>query len=422
MCSTRRGFRLLALASHSALDHRLARGRSPFDDGIRRGVSMLSDQFAKSRATFCCPFMATIRIRSSAGTYEVHCARGVLARTGSLVGRLGDATGVFVLSSPRVWRFWGRDVSRVLGVGRKRTILFDDAEPAKRLATVEEIARNLACVGADRHCILIAVGGGVVGDVAGFAAATYLRGVRIVHVPTTLVAQVDSAVGGKTGVDLPEGKNLVGAFYPPKLVIADPELLRTLPHREYRSGLYEVAKYGIIADVKLFEFLEARIDALLRRDSRALDWTIPRCIAIKARVVNQDERESGPRKILNFGHTLGHALEAATNYGRFRHGEAIAWGMMAASLIGLAAGRTSESDATRIFRLIARVGPLPPLTGITAASLQRIVASDKKNRGGRLRWVLARAMGKAGWDVEIPWPVAARAFADLPRIAARAVS
>jgi 3-dehydroquinate synthase len=366
--------------------------------------------------------MATIRIRSSAGTYEVHIARGALARARSLVGRLGDATGVFVLSSPRVWRFLGRDVSRVLGVDPKRTVLFDDAESAKRLVTVEGIARKLTCAGADRHCILVAVGGGVVGDVAGFAAATYLRGVRIAHVPTTLVAQVDSAIGGKTGVDLPEGKNLVGAFYPPKLVMADPELLRTLPHREYRSGLYEVVKYGVVADAKLFEFLEGRMEALLRRDSQALDWTIPRCIAIKARVVNQDERESGPRKILNFGHTLGHALEAATRYNRFRHGEAIAWGMMAASLIGLAAGRTSESEATRIFRLIARVGPLPPLGGITAASLRGIVASDKKNRGGRVRWVLAGAIGKAEWDVEIPWPVAARAFADLPRIAARALS
>ena len=162
----------------------------------------------------------------------------------------------------------------------------------------------------------------MVGDVAGFAAATYLRGVRLVHVPTTLVAQVDSAIGGKTGVNLPEGKNLVGAFYPPKLVIADPGVLRTLPHREYRSGIYEVVKYGVIADEKLFEFLERRMDAVLRRDPAALAWIIPRCVAIKARVVGADERESGLRQILNFGHTLGHALEAATKYRRFLHGEA----------------------------------------------------------------------------------------------------
>ena len=179
---------------------------------------------------------------------------------------------------------------------------FSSTTARKRSASrrVEGIARTLSRAGADRHCVLVAVGGGVVGDVAGFAAATYLRGVRIVHVPTTLVAQVDSSIGGKTGVDLPEGKNLVGAFHPPKLVIADPDMLRTLPHREYRSGLYEVVKYGIIADPKLFRFLEAHMNAVLRRDPAALDWIIPRCIAIKARVVNKDEREAGLTQDIEF--------------------------------------------------------------------------------------------------------------------------
>ena len=325
-----------------------------------------------------------------------------------------------MLSSPRVWKFWGRRVARNLGVSANRVILFDDSESAKRLAAVETIARKLTRAGADRHCMLVAVGGGMVGDVAGFAAATYLRGVPIVHLPTTLVAQVDSAIGGKTGVDLPEGKNLVGAFYPPKLVIVDPELLRTLPQREFRSGLYEVVKYGIIADAKLFEFLEARMDAVLRRDAAALDWIIPRCIAIKARVVNKDERESGLRKILNFGHTLGHALEAATGYRRFLHGEAIGWGMMTAAMLGVATGCTGENDAARIIRLVNRLGPLPQLKGVTAARLRAIVATDKKNRGRRARWVLARAIGRAQWDIEIPWPVVAQAFAELPRMAGRA--
>jgi 3-dehydroquinate synthase len=338
----------------------------------------------------------------------------------SLIERLGDSTGTYLLTSPRVWRVWGRDAVPALGISRKHVILFDDAEAAKRLATVEAIARTLSHAGADRHSVLVAVGGGVVGDVAGFAAATYLRGVRIVHVPTTLVAQVDSSIGGKTGVDLPEGKNLVGAFHPPKLVVADPDMLRTLPHREYRSGLYEVVKYGIIADPKLFRFLETHMNAVLRRDPAALDWIIPRCIAIKARVVNKDEREHGLRKILNFGHTLGHALEAATAYKRFLHGEAIAWGMMAATLLGVATNRTREADATRIFRLIASVGPLPSLAGIRASQLRNIMAGDKKARGGRVLWVLARAIGRTEWDVEVPWAVVARAFAELPRIAAQA--
>lgn len=361
--------------------------------------------------------MTTIRIQSSTGRYEVHCARGILARACRLIDRLDDSTGTYVLSSPRVWKFWGSKLSRALGIDTRRVILFDDRESSKCLATVETIARKLTRAGADRHCTLVALGGGVVGDVAGFAAATYLRGVSIVHIPSTLVAQVDSAIGGKTGVDLPEGKNLVGAFYPPKLVIADPELLRTLPQREFRSGLYEVVKYGIIADATLFQFLERRMDDVLRRDPEALDWIIPRCIAIKARIVNADERESGLRKILNFGHTLGHALEAATGYKRFLHGEAVGWGMMAAALAGLAVGGTRESDAARILRLVARLGALPPLTGLKPASLRAIVASDKKNRAGRVRWVLARAIGTAEWDIEVSWPSVARVFAELPRIA-----
>jgi len=346
--------------------------------------------------------MPTIRIQSSAGKYDVRCARGALAQARALIARAGEATGVYVLSSPRVWKLWGRHVARALGVSANRVILFDDAESRKRLAAVEAIARALSCAGADRHCLLVAVGGGVVGDVAGFAAATYLRGVRIVHVPTTLVAQVDSAIGGKTGVDLPEGKNLVGAFYPPKLVIADPEFLRTLPHREYRSGLYEVVKYGIIADAKLFHFLEKRMDALLRRDPAALDWVIPRCIAIKARVVNADERESGLRKILNYGHTLGHAFEAATNYQRFLHGEAIGWGMIAAALLGVQMDRLPARDCFRILRLVWRIGPVPGLPNIPPVKLRALLLGDKKSRAGEVRWVLANRIGRAEWDVRIP--------------------
>jgi 3-dehydroquinate synthase len=308
-------------------------------------------------------------------------------------------------------------MARALGLSPKRTILFDDRESAKRLATVEGIARKLTRAGADRRSALVALGGGVVGDVAGFVAATYLRGVRVVHVPTTLVAQVDSSIGGKTGVDLPEGKNLIGAFYPPALVLADPETLATLPDREYRSGLYEVVKYGIIAGGGLFEFLERRMDALLRRDPGALDLAIARCISIKAGVVTRDERESSVRKILNFGHTLGHALEAATRYKRFRHGEAVAWGMMAATLVGVATGRTRKADAERIIQLVRRVGPLPALRGIRAGSLRGIVARDKKNRGGRVRWVLVRGIGHPEWDVEVAWPVVVRSFAGLERVA-----
>jgi 3-dehydroquinate synthase len=365
--------------------------------------------------------MPTIRVKSSAGPYDVVCAPDALSRAASLIGRLGDSTGTFILSSPRVWRHWGKALaSKIPGHVARRPILFDDRESLKRLATVEGIARQLVTAGADRHAVLVAVGGGVVGDVAGFAAATYLRGVRLVHIPTTVVAQVDSAIGGKTGVNLPEGKNLVGAFYPPKLVIADPAVLRTLPHREFRSGLYEVVKYGVIADAKLFEFLERRMDSVLRRDPAALAYIIPRSIAIKARVVGADEREGGLRQILNFGHTLGHALEAATGYRRFLHGEAIGWGMMYATLLAVAAGHLRDSDAARIIRLVASVGPLPPLGNIRAAQLRPILAGDKKTRGGRILWVLPRHIGHTEWGKEVPWSVVARTFAELSSIAARA--
>jgi len=365
--------------------------------------------------------MSTIRVASSFGGYTVYSGEGALDRAASLIESLGDSNETFILSSPHVWRYWGRAIGRAIPSQRTRQpILFDDAESSKRLATVEGIVRHLVRAGADRRAVLIAVGGGVVGDVAGFAAASYLRGVRLVHIPTTVVAQVDSAIGGKTGVDLPEGKNLVGAFYPPKLVITDPAFLRTLPYRDYRSGLYEVIKYGVIVDAQLFFYLERHMDRILRRDPVALSRITARAIGIKARIVSADEREGGLRQILNFGHTLGHALETATNYRRFRHGEAVGWGMIAATLLALAEGYLTDRDAARIIRLVASVGPLPRLDTLRVASLRPILASDKKSRGGRVRWVLPRRIGRTEWGIEVPWPVVARAFAELPLVTAAA--
>jgi len=368
---------------------------------------------------FCCSLMPTIRVTSSAGPYRIHCGSSALSRVASLIKRVGDSTGTFLLSSPQVWRHWGRALAKTIP-GAKSPILFDDRESAKRLSTVERIARDLVRAGADRRAIIVAVGGGVVGDVAGFAAATYLRGVRLVHIPTTVVAQVDSAIGGKTAVDLPEGKNLVGSFYPPNLVIADPTFLRTLPHREFRSGLYEIIKYGVIADAKLFDYLERSMSGILRRDPASLAWIIPRSIAIKARVVSEDERETGLRQILNFGHTLGHALETATNYRRFLHGEAIGWGMIFATLLAVAHGKLRDRDAIRVLRLVAAVGPLPAIGSIRVSALRPILASDKKARGGRVRWVLPRRLGNAQWGIPVPWRVVARTFAELPALASRA--
>ena len=337
-----------------------------------------------------------IRVRSAYGDYQVICGAGLLARAAEEIRALGGFTNVFVVSSPRVWRAVGRRVLRGLPLAdHKRVILFDDHEAAKQMKTVESLCRSLSRAGADRKSLLVAVGGGVVGDVAGFAAASYLRGVALAHVPTTLVAQVDSAIGGKTGVNLPGGKNLVGAFYAPRLVLVDPTTLRTLPQREFRGGMAEIIKYGAIADKALFSFLEKNLERLLKRDAALLAQVTRRCAVIKARVVSKDERESGLREILNFGHTFGHALESVTRYRRYQHGEAVAWGMMAAALLGHEAGITRPDDAARIISLVRRLGALPPWPKVNPRELLDAMRSDKKARAGKLRFVFVPRIGKA---------------------------
>jgi 3-dehydroquinate synthase len=338
----------------------------------------------------------TIRVHSSTGDYSVLCRRGVLREASREIARLGKFSSIHILSSRRVWRAIGKKVLRGLPLQKAVQLhFFDDSETAKTLSTVEAIARKLVRAGADRKSLLVAVGGGVVGDVAGFAAASFLRGVALVQVPTTVVAQVDSAVGGKTGVNLPEGKNLVGAFYPPSLVLVDPEVLVTLPPREFRGGLAEVIKYGVIADAKLFAFLEHNMPAILARDPAALAHVIRRSIEIKGRVVSHDERESGLREILNYGHTFAHALEAATHYRKFQHGEAVAWGMMCAALLGHETINTPADDVARIIALVRHLGPLPPWPAVPAEKLFHLMRSDKKTKFGKVRFVLSPRLGRA---------------------------
>ena len=278
----------------------------------------------------------------------------------------------------------------------------NDAEAAKNLATAEKLHRSLVRAGVDRRSLLIAVGGGVVGDVAGFVASTCLRGIALVQIPTTLIAQVDSAVGGKTGVNLPEGKNLVGTFYPARLVLADSAALQSLPDRQYRGGLAEVIKYGVIADAKFFAYLEDNFAAVLRREPAALSSIISRSLEIKAHVVSKDERESGLREILNFGHTFGHALETVTNYRVYQHGEAIAWGMMAAALLGHEIHVTPADEVSRIVSLVRRLAPLPPWPDAAPEKLIALMRADKKSREGRLRFVLTPRIGKAQSYDDVP--------------------
>jgi 3-dehydroquinate synthase len=336
------------------------------------------------------------RVQSAAGKYDVLCQPGLLRRVSSEIAALGGFSSVHILSSPKVWRALGDPVRHSFSKRAAPMVhLFDDAEAAKSLQTVEFLTRGLARARADRKSLLVAVGGGVVGDVVGFVAASYLRGVAIVQVPTTLVAQVDSAVGGKTGVNLPEGKNLVGAFYPPKLVLADPDALRTLPDREFRGGLAEIIKYGVIADARFFAFLEQNMDRIVRRDPTALGHSIRRSIELKAQIVSRDEKESGLREILNFGHTFGHALESTTRYKRFQHGEAIAWGMMCAALLSHEVADTPAEAVSRIVSLIRTIGPLPAWPRVAPRKLLHAMRTDKKSRAGKLRFVLTPRLGRA---------------------------
>jgi 3-dehydroquinate synthase len=343
-----------------------------------------------------------IGVKSSAGTYAIVCGEKALRQASREIAKLGKFSSMQFISSPKVWRAVGDDVLAGFRLSRCPLHLMDDAESAKSLKTVEALARTLVNAGADRKSVLIAVGGGVVGDVAGFVAASYLRGVALVHIPTTIVAQVDSSIGGKTGVNLPEGKNLVGAFYPPGLVLTDPETLRSLPEREFRGGLAEIIKHAVIADLAMFAYLEKNLEKLERRDRGALAYLIPRNVEIKARIVGRDERESGLRELLNFGHTFAHALENVTEYCRYQHGEAVAWGMMAAALLGHEAGITSANDVSRIVSLVRRLAPLPPWPETSVKTLVDAMGSDKKSRGGKLRFVLTPRIGKAAAYDDVP--------------------
>jgi 3-dehydroquinate synthase len=301
---------------------------------------------------------------------------------------------VFVLTSGPIWALWSR--SFLASFAEQPTTLFlEPGEKHKSLASVEKLLRQMARAGGDRGSLLIAFGGGIVGDVGGFLAAIYMRGIAYIQVPTTFLAQVDSSVGGKTGVNLPEGKNLVGSFHHPLAVFADIGVLATLPDRELRAGLMESVKAGIIRDRALVRFMEEHADEVLARDAKALEKVIAASIRMKAGVVNKDERESGLRMILNFGHTVGHALEQATGYKALLHGEAIGWGMIAALYLARKRGTISGPQFDRLESLVHLYGPPPALT-LKAKKVIAATGRDKKNVGGVRRFVLPIGIGDAG--------------------------
>ena len=301
---------------------------------------------------------------------------------------------VFLLTSPEIWALWGAHVRACLAPQDPIVLFLPRGERYKRMNQVERLASEMSSAGADRSSLLIAFGGGVTGDVGGFLSAIYMRGIDYVQVPTTLLSQVDSSVGGKTGVNLQTGKNLVGCFYPPQEVVADIELLRTLPPRELRAGIYESIKAGLIRDAALFRFIESKRALIAQGDPASLEKMVAASIRMKAEVVGLDERELGVRMILNFGHTLGHAIEAASGYRALLHGEAIAWGMLAALHISRERKLVTADAVRRMESLILYFEP-PPLPNLSAKRLLHAASGDKKNRAGVRRFVLLQGLGNA---------------------------
>ncbi|HZE98004.1 MAG TPA: 3-dehydroquinate synthase [Planctomycetota bacterium] len=289
-------------------------------------------------------------------------------------------------------------------------IVLASGEVQKSLATAGRIHQQMARAGLDRKSAVFAVGGGVISDLGGFVASTYMRGIRVHLFPTTLLGQVDAAIGGKTGVNLPQGKNLVGTFYQPASVFCDPAALKTLPAREYVSGLGEVVKYGMIRDAALFDYLGANIEGIRTRDLAVLDEIIYRCVAIKADVVTKDEKESGERAILNYGHTIGHALEAAGGYKLLHHGEAVSIGMEAEAILSMELGiaplelLAAQNKLLKLCGLPTRVKKLPEKKVLSALKL------DKKNVSGKTRFVLPETIGRVRWGVEVPSDLIAAAL------------
>jgi 3-dehydroquinate synthase len=332
-----------------------------------------------------------IDVPSSAHTYPVFVAHGLIEQLSRWLSKAGIGDQRFLVSSPTVWRRHGETISAALPAVEH--LLVRDGERSKTLRTVERVHEWLIRAGADRQATIIAMGGGVIGDSVGFAAATYLRGVDLVQIPTTLLAQVDSSVGGKVGVNHPLGKNLVGAFHAPVAVIADPRVLDTLPRRELRAGLYEVVKYGVIASRTLLDRLVADLPRVFAREPAVMAEIVVASCRVKADVVAADEREAGHRRVLNFGHTAGHALEAATHYRRLRHGEAVAYGMLVAAQIGASRGLLAKDDHTALTDLIARMGQLPPVADLSMAELLTAMRRDKKMVAGRLHFVLPHGVG-----------------------------
>jgi 3-dehydroquinate synthase len=336
--------------------------------------------------------MPSFAVKTPQRDYCATVERGLLARAAHYIPK--GSGKVFVVTTEDVWRLHGEAFSRGIAGVAHEVLYFPGGEERKRLAHVEKLAEQMVRMGGDRSSVVVAFGGGIVNDMAGFLAAIFMRGIPAIQIPTTLQGQVDAAIGGKTGVNLIDGKNLIGSFHQPLAVLIDPNVLATLPDREYRAGLFEVIKYGVIRSAPLFQLLMEQRDAVLAKEPAVVDRIIEESVRIKAEVVSADERESDLRRILNFGHTFGHALEAETAYARFLHGEAVGFGMRAAAYLARSLGKVTDRDAAGILDAVDRYGPMPSLNGIPAERIAARLVSDKKTIQGKVHFVLPRRIGE----------------------------
>ncbi|HEV2492519.1 MAG TPA: 3-dehydroquinate synthase [Terriglobia bacterium] len=361
--------------------------------------------------------MQRFKVKSGKSSYDVVVGRGAWRALRTPLD--APPSSVFVVTERGLWHRWGRRFEResgLRGLARSRTIFVPPGESSKSIRMVESVAGGLLERGADRQSLLVAFGGGVIGDLGGFVASTYMRGIGCVQVPTTVVAQVDSAVGGKTAVNVGAMKNLVGTFHPPRLVAADPAVLASLSPRAFRSGLYEVVKHAILDGPGFFRELERRIGSLGADDTRPVERIVARAVKVKVDVVSRDEREAGLRRVLNLGHTFGHAFEEATGYRRFLHGEAVGWGLLAATRLAARLGLLEASEAQRITDLVSLVGPLPPIRDLDANAVLGLLPRDKKAVAGRIHWVLPERIGKMKIVADVPASVVRAAFRDVQGI------
>lgn len=365
--------------------------------------------------------MYRFRVKTGKTAYPVVVGRGAWQELGR---SLSNYSSVFVLTEKAIWNRWSEAFETESGLSAcmHRVLTVSGGEKSKSLAETEKVAGSLLKLRADRRSLLVLFGGGVVGDLGGFVASTYMRGIDCVQVPTTLVGQVDSAVGGKTAVNLGAMKNLVGTFYPPRMVLADPVVMSSLSARIFRSGLYEVVKHAILAGRAAFARLARDLEGLAGGDTARLEGIVARSVKVKIDVVNRDEREQSLRHVLNLGHTFGHALEEATGYRRFLHGEAVGWGLLAitvlAERLGYLGTRTRESrsalaEADQVRALVRSVGPLPSIADVPPKRITRLLPQDKKTVGGKIHWVVPESIGKMRIVTGIPLDQAESVWREL---------